>query len=599
MPSLAHKLNIWQRFNRRVIPAALALCALYTGVMNWFRDYQFGIGRVLAGGLVVFVLLVYAPRARQLAPTKRLWPLGLFGCLNAFFMVAMRTALTPAGGGQWKAWLWLPFLLFAATYTLCAAGAFVLLSRVRLSAGAPEKPLPKYALPLAAGLLLVLWSPYLATFGPVRMSADSYDVVSQALGVAGLNDSHPIAYTLLVAAFLRPAASAGNIMLGAYLLGLAQLAMVAFTLAHATLWLRRRGCPALVCLLAFLFYGLSGVFPINALTLWKDIPFNCLLLLLMLQLWQLAETKGGWLLEKNNVVKFILVCLGTCFARGNGFALVLAACAAVALMYRAHWRRWLALFAPLLLFVLLVRGPVYAALGITRLGGVEAAAMPIQQVSRLVAQGVELTPEQEEIIRRFVPPEVMAENYEPTSPDNIKKHPAFNSAAFSQNAPAFLGLWLQLWPANAGEYANAWLTQTMGYWKYDYSGETVYLVDELNGLFGIEYKDLLFKLTGLNFNQFFANRTGFATLGLMALITLFAGALLIAKGQKALALGLLPPVLVWLGLMLGAPTYSDFRYMLVFALALPVICFVPLAHLPAGGGPKTVETVPDECYNTL
>ena len=68
--------------------------------------------------------------------------------------------------------------------------------------------------------------------------------------------------------------------------------------------------------------------------------------------------------------------------------------AAIAVLYRSHWKRWLVYFVLFLLAVSLILGPVYAALGITRLGAVESAALPLQQVARAVKNGAPLTEEQ-------------------------------------------------------------------------------------------------------------------------------------------------------------------------------------------------------------
>jgi hypothetical protein len=325
-------------------------------------------------------------------------------------------------------------------------------------------------------------------------------------------------------------------------------------------------------------YGLCPVFAVNAITLWKDIPFNLLLLVLMLKLAELAQRRGAWLAKKKNAALFLTLAVGICFTRGNGFALVCAICALVAVCWPRQWKRWLALFVPPLLCVALVRGPLYTALDIGRLGSVEAAAMPLQQVSRVVADDPgALTGAQREVIERFVPLEVIEQNHVPTSPDGIKKHPGFNSAAFGENLGPFLGVWLQLAPAHAESYLNSWLWQTMGYWKYDFESVPVYLSEDFSGSFGIDYKDMARWLTGLDFHSFFANRSGYPPMGLMAQAGLLAAALLAAQKRPRAVQALAPPLVVWLGLMAGAPTYNDFRYLLVYALALPVILWLPAA----------------------
>lgn len=585
MPTLAQKLDNWQRHNKSQLLWAALLALAYSFAINVFRDYQFGIAQFLPRVLLVFFLLVYAPRQLNRRHLAVFAPLG---ALASFFIVAMRTVITPEGAPYpWQPWLLLPFALFAASYTLCFCGASVLLQRVNLSsalAPAPQKRL--YFILL--GAMLLFWLPYFLTFGPVRISADSYVVIGQGLGVNALDDSHPILYTLLLGGALRLGQALGNINVGAWLFGFAQMAALAAALAFVVYWLYRRGCPRLLCLLTFLYYACTPVFAVNGLTLWKDVPYGAALLLLMLQLHSIAKSKGEWLAPARNKAAFAAVSAAVCFFRGNGYAILLAVCVLTFFAFKQNRKIFLQVFVPILLIIALIRGPLYSALGITRLGSVEAAAMPIQQVARVASLGGRFTQQQEEVIERFVPMDVLRSNYQSYTPDTIKKHPQFDDGAFGQNLLSFLGVWLQLLPANAGEYANAWVLQTMGYWKFDFPGRTMYIEEEYNGAFGIQYKDLIRKATGFDFRQFAADRQDLITLGMLAHIALFAAAYLVATRRTRMVLCLAPALITWLGLMLGAPTYHDYRYMLVFALALPMIVFTALS----GGSEDEAECAP-------
>lgn len=216
--------------------------------------------------------------------------------------------------------------------------------------------------------------------------------------------------------------------------------------------------------------------------------------------------------------------------------------------------------------------------------------MPIQQVGRVIAQGAELTDEQTALVERVIPITAIRESYQPSSPDYIKKHPQFNVQAFDENKGALLGLWLQLMPQHFEEYTNAWLLQTIGYWKYDFPPHAAHLEDSPPDAFGVENKDVVLKVTGINLRDFFLSRTEFLSMGWMALFVLFSATHLVATRRSRLVLCLVPLLTVWLGLMLGAPTYRDLRYMLVFALALPLLFFLLFA--------KTEKaTVPNETPN--
>lgn len=425
-----------------------------------------------------------------------------------------------------------------------------------------------------AATLLLLWLPVVLAFGPVRISADSNAVIMQALGRSELNDSHPILYTLVLRFFLWPAQAVGNLTAGAVLFGLAQMMFFAGTIAFSITWLARKGAPLGYLLLVLAYFTLSPVFAINSITVWKDIPFNAVLLLLCLKVYDIAESQGKLLMTRRGMASFLSLCVATCFLRGNGFYIVVAVMAGIVVVFRRCWRRWLLWFLPLLILVKLIQGPVYTAFGITRLGTVESAAIPLQQVSRAVANGAPLTKEQTATLEQFIPVQVMKDAYISASPDYVKGNPHFNRENFNQKFGEFMGLWAELFKTNKQVYADAWLLQTLGYWKIDFHGWTA-LVTETDNPSGIRQNDLWNEWLGVNARAFIAEHTEFFTLSLMAYIALFLTAHLVVKRRYAKLLFVLPFLILWFGMMVGAPTYVEFRYMMLYSLGMPcLICGV-------------------------
>ncbi len=524
----------------------------------------------------VFACLVHVPLgANSARPQRRqVIPFAALGTLVAFFITVDPLVYSPDGISKPWTPLFVPvFLVFAAVAGAALWGLSALLGRFSLveKETAPTSFIKGWA--LCFGAMLALWLPVALAFGPLRISADSYNVIQQALGNYPLSDSHPIAYTLLLRPFLLAGQALGSLTAGAYAFGFVQMCFFAGVLSYSLCWLRRQGAPRLYVLLAFLYFTLSPVFAINSITAWKDIPFNALLLLLCLSLYGIADTGGTALQSRGGMARFLGLCLAVCFMRGNGLPIVALAMAAVVLLCRRSWRRWLACFLPFVLGVLLVLGPVYAAFGVTRLGGVESAAIPLQQVARAVKNGAPLTEEQAAVLEEIIPVEDMKAAYVSASPDPIKTHPNFSAGAFGTRFGSFMRLWLQLLPTNKQVYLDAWLLQTLGYWKVDFHGWTA-LTSEYERPTGIAQHDVWRETAGLPSRDFFAARTGFFTLSLLAYVVLFCMAHLVAAGRGRYALALLPMLALWAGLMLGAPAYAEFRYLLLLPLALPVVVFM-------------------------
>lgn len=572
MKTTADRIIQWQQAHRKTLLPAAVLALGFIAALNVWQNAArtIKISPLLFWG--VWLCLIYMPTK----PQKRLTPFAILGGIIAFFMTIDPLVYSVDGVSRPWTLVAVPFfLVFALVGTLALCGLSALLGGVHLRVTKQESPPGRRAWGLYFVAMLALWLPVFLAYGPLRISADSYNVIQQALGNYPLTDSHPILYTLTMRLFLWPAQALGNITVGAYLFGFAQMAFLAAVLSYSLYWLRRQGAPVLFTLVALLYFTLSPVFAINGFTAWKDIPFNAVLLLFSLYLYQVAESWGELLLQKGGMVRFLALALAACFLRGNGFYIVLAAMVAIAVLYRRHWKRWLVWFVPFLLAVQIILGPVYAAFGVTRLGGVESAALPLQQVARAVKNGAPLTEEQTDIIESFIPVQAMKDAYVSASPDPIKTHPDFDGEAFDANFSRFMSLWGQLLKTNKQVYLDAWLLQTLGYWKVDFHGWTA-LTSEYEQPTGIAQHDVWQEAFGLDARAWYQNRTAFLNLSLMAYVALFCAAHLLATGRGRRLLFLLPMLVLWLGMMAAAPAYAEFRYLLLYALGLPALVFITL-----------------------
>lgn len=574
MKNTADAILKWQEAHKKVLPWAALFALVFIVALNVWHNNAQTIKATPLLFLALFFCLAHAPSKPR---WPSLAPFVVLGVLFAFFMTVDPLVYSPDGISRPWTLAAVPFfLVFALVGSFALCGLSQLLQGFNMRASGSGWPVTKKTWVIYFTAMLGLWLPVFLSFGPLRISADSYNIIQQAVGNYPLTDSHPVLYTLLLRLFLAIGQALGSLTAGAYLFAAAQLSFFAGVLSWSLYWLRKQGAPALYALAGLLYFTLSPVFAINGITAWKDIPFNALLLLLSLFLYTVADTGGLILQSKGGMLCFLGLCLAVCVLRGNGFYIVLLCMAGTAFLYRQHWRRWVLFFVPFLLVVQMLLGPVYAAFGITRLGGVESAALPLQQVARAVKNGAPLSDEQVAVLEKIIPVESLKEAYVSASPDPIKNHPDFDAAAFDTHFTEFMGLWGQLLKTNKQVYVDAWLLQTLGYWKVDFHGWTA-LTSEYELSTGIVQQDVWQQWLGIDSRTFFANRTSFLSLSLMAFMALFCGAHLVATRRARYLLFLLPMLTLWVGMMLGAPAYAEFRYMLLFSLALPVLLFVTVS----------------------
>ncbi len=213
----------------------------------------------------------------------------------------------------------------------------------------------KWALLVALILLPLLL--YREAVYPAVMTADSNTHLAQAIDAAPLSDWHSPLYTLCMRGLLAICPQVSVI-------SLAQSLLAAAVLAACGMLLHRHGLSyRAVCAGAMVF----ALLPNNGLiinTIWKDVPFTLLLLLLTYAALRLLEQLDGATARRARLWPICLVIggsmAGVCLFRQNGIAAVVGA--GVLLVYfGVRYRRWVlpGTLAAVLLVVAVVQGPVY------------------------------------------------------------------------------------------------------------------------------------------------------------------------------------------------------------------------------------------------
>ena len=569
-----------------------------TGCSSLLARYPFWPAAALVSGLYTWLCLLACMTALSPVGVLALWVFlfgtSLFGwerrpqtgeavaalalCGSIWFCLLGQLAATgtfPFGAAFFGVWA-----LLVALGLPSALGLLRLAVRARLPYSSTPAPrlLPLWA--CYTGVLLLVWLPVYLCWGPVRLDPDSVGLLTQAFE-GGLNDAHPIAYTLLLKLVLWPFYRLGQMELGAYLFGALQMTLVAAMLAYSLVWMLRRGAGPLLTALGLALFCSTTLYAFHSLVLWKDPLFNGALLLYSLFLYDAARSKGALLCTPKGAAQLVGLTLAVCFLRGNGW-LICVACSLALLGFRAGRKRVITLAVPLLLAIKLLTGPVYAALGLSSPLTAEAWAIPLQQVGYVAAHSPEdFSPQQAEALGRVIPLEAMGQAYTKSTVDTIKRDPAFNLQYFgtSQGKLDLLGVWLELMPTHLGDYAIAWLNETTLYTNPRFAGGSyAYTNESENGAFGICSKDIVQYLTGSDFlRQELAARATFIPPALLAFGLAALGAALALRRQGHLVLAFLPMYLVWLGMLVGSPSAGQLRYMLVFAFSIPSALWMAFA----------------------
>ena len=461
-------------------------------------------------------------------------------------------------------------VLFAAFWVM-SAGAMTMLENTA------DIKLRRQNKKIWAGIfaaMVLLWMPAFMACGPIAITQDSTTVIKEALGLIDISDANPVLYTFLVRMVFKPFYDLGiSLIVPAYIFGFLQLLTVAAVLSYLVYFIYSKGCNMYGVAAAFAYFTVTPVFVLNSITMWKDITYNAVLLLLMIQLWEMAQTKGRIFENRVFVAKLAVTSLLACFLRGNGFLVVAAVTVAGVVAFSGYRKRIAVIMLPLLIAVKIITGPVYAAMGIGNLGAIESMAMPIQQVAAAVCADTPLTDEQTQILESYMEIEKWKEHYVPASVDHIKFSGDFEREGFDEKKGDLIKVWLQLAPDNFKTYVRAWLEETKGYWSMSFHSRAVMGGGYFEVLPQIVNKDLILKFTGIKANDWFYSQIQYMPLGIPVFITIFAMFIMICRKKYQYIVNLVPILATWIGLMAGAPTYADGRYILVVMYALPLVIF--------------------------
>ena len=427
---------------------------------------------------------------------------------------------------------------------------------------------------IASLCLLVGWLPYILTVAPGNIYLDSLESIGQMLEHGHpTSNHHPMFFTLLVGVFLK----IGSVVfhsfnIGVLLFSLFQAVVMIFTIVCLLLMLYHKRVHKLVIAAALAYYMFMPYFPSYAMSMWKDVLYSCMLVLLSLLLMVLYERETA---DWKWFGCFFVVGVGTMMMRNNGIY-VFAASAVLALFaMRRHAKRLIiAAAAALAVFVSLSS----LATRVWNVHGdfVENVGIPLQQLGYAVNHDGEFSEEDWEYLYELAPKDVWGYAYRPCLVDPIKWNPFFNMDLLTQNKGQFFGVWLRGLQDNPMEYIDAYLLATHGFWKPFVQNLYGYMDVQMNeNDFGIEFMDLFEKIFGFSLMPVLRDYPVIMGSGTLLWLCLL-GCVLVCMQRMGGSVVCLPALLNWATVMIATPVAYSLRYVYAFALGLPLYLLLPL-----------------------
>jgi len=206
----------------------------------------------------------------------------------------------------------------------------------------------------------VVWIFYLLSFWPGSMSPDSLDQWKQVLDMDGhLRDWHPAFHTITIWLITRVKLSPATVVV-------AQIITLGLTAGWALSVFQRYGVPRTVLWFTCLLFALLPVNGFMVITLWKDIAYSIVLLVLTIFIFQIVIQSGLWLKYPKNVLLLGGVLALVSLYRHNGTVPACIVGIFLLVCYRKYWKGMVLAIMVAVLIHVGVRGPLYNVLKVQR-----------------------------------------------------------------------------------------------------------------------------------------------------------------------------------------------------------------------------------------
>jgi hypothetical protein len=210
-----------------------------------------------------------------------------------------------------------------------------------------------YALPIC-----VVFGFHLLAFWPASMSPDSLDQWDQIV-TFDFKDWHPTFHSLTLWLVTR-------IWESPSMAGIFQIVLLASSFGWALARLQVYGVPRTILFCSGLFFALTPVNGLMAITIWKDIPYSAAMLVFAVCLLEIALTSGRWLSTKKNIIFLALVILLVSLYRHNGIFPAFMTPLILFLLYPRQWKSVTIIVLISASLHVMIRGPLYDKLDVSR-----------------------------------------------------------------------------------------------------------------------------------------------------------------------------------------------------------------------------------------
>ncbi len=544
--------------------------------LTLYQKHYFSMSVLLS--IIFSVLLVYGSAAKRVLFEKTLTLSSVFFTVPKFIMIL------------------LTFIMF---YSLLI-NIFSILDKLTLFERRKEVTSKKIWVGVSI-FSIVARIPYFLALYPGVLTPDSIYEYNMITGISKtLSNHHPLIHVLFTyLPYKLGMILFHNVNAAVATATFTQIVVTSIIIGYIIQFLYKKGVKKFYIILVFLFYTLLPLHSYYSVTVWKDVMFSYILVLLLLKIYDLyTKYFNREDLTKKDMISFVLISIIFVLFRNN--AIYAYAFFGVIMVLCFHKQKKLMISSLLIVIgvYLIIMIPIYNMMGVKRSSSSEYIAIPLQQIGRMTYKNTKFTKKEKKQISKLLPIKTMEESYIPQNVDKLKFHKEFQQDEFDKNKMEYLQLWMSLVLKHPDTAVESYSISTLGYWYpslQEWNTErgvyknksgikhTPLGIKEVNNV--LLKGDNLFQKIGI-INIFLSVGAGFwISLVLMTYSM---------KKRKERILFFAPLIGIWITMMIASPTYGEFRYIYSVYLALPILFLVPFIKTE-----KRVEQIQMEKSNLM
>lgn len=440
-------------------------------------------------------------------------------------------------------------------------------------------------------IILLCWIPLFLAFFPGIVSVDSAVQLRQAVGEGAWSNWHPVLHTLFVAVPVNIGMSifGGDLTAGIALSTLLQMLLLSAIFGYVIKWVMELTQKKWIGYLLMAFFGICPIVACYAVTMWKDVLFSAVFLLLFVKLYDLVNVKRrGEFVRFGDLWPIFLLTLLTGFLRNGGAIIVFVLLAVMWIYYKQSWKIVLVGFGGVIIIIMMIQGLVYKILNISSSPLMESLSVPAQQFAYL-ANSEKMDDRMKEELAAFGSVDCLAEHYEPMNADPAKN--CFDYNEVNNNKIGFLTIWAKYLPNYLPEYIKAYVLHSYAYWyiqgdvwalDFAHTHDEIWLKTSYNdkSLIGDTLKEMVEmveKASTMVVWGGWINNVGIMFWGVFYMLMVF-----VYQKRYEMLIPLSGILAYMISLLVASPVSWIFRYVYSLLLIMPIlmiVCFINIKKL--------------------